>query len=128
MPQSVYGSGCIPLKPGSRDAVAELAEQFDGWLEWDEFELSEDCLSYAYNDIVTIGTAGDLGDFLEEIAERHASNGWAHFGEEWDDVTYLGPTEQARLDAEIADLERQAKAKLDALASASVQRGELASF
>lgn len=125
MPQSVYGSGCIPLKPGSHEALARLARQFDGWLEWDEFELSEHRLSYAYNDIVTIGTAGDLDDFLEEVAEQHASAGWAHYGEEWDDVCYFGPTEQARLDAEISDLERRTRSNLEALASVSAKRAAL---
>lgn len=127
MPQSVYGSGRIPLKVGSREAIAQLAEQFDGWLEWDQFDLTDDALCYAYNDIVGIGTAGDLDDFLEEIADHHASAGWAHYREEWDDVTYFGPTEQSKLDVEIADLERQAKSKLEALAAASARRTALAS-
>ncbi|MEI9890596.1 MAG: hypothetical protein WDN45_08365 [Caulobacteraceae bacterium] len=125
MPQSVFGSGCIPLKAGSHEAVAELAKQFDGWLEWDEFEFRNDSLSYAYNDVVGIGTAGDLDDFLEEIADHHASRGWAHYGEEWDDVRYLGSTEYLRLEAEIADLERRARSNLEALATASARRASL---
>lgn len=125
MPQSVYGSGCVPLKRGSRDAVAELAERFEGWLEWDEFELTDDRLSYAYNDIVGIGTAGDLDDFLEEVARRHASAGWAHYGEEWGEVRYLGPTEQSRLDAQIIDLQRRTTADLKMLADASARRAAL---
>ena len=70
MPQTVYGSGCVPLKPKSHAKVAKLAEQFNGWLEWDQFEFKDDCLIYAYNDIVGISTAGDLDDFLSEIAEN----------------------------------------------------------
>jgi len=126
MPQTVYGSGCVPLKPNSRAKVVKLAKQFDGWLEWDQFEFKDDSLIYAYNDIVGIGTAGDLDDFLLEIADEHAAAGWAHYGEEWDDVCYFGPTEQARLEAEITDLERRARATQENLVSASAKLAALA--
>ena len=121
MPQTVCGAGWAPLKPGSRAAVAELASQFDGWLEWDQFELRDDLLVYAYNDTVTIGTAGDLDDFLDEVAEHHAATGWAHYGDE-DDISYYGPTERMKLDAEISELESQVKATQEALAAAVAKR------
>ena len=123
MPQSVYGSGQVPLKPGARGAVAELASQFEGWLEWDEFELSEHMLSYAYNAIVGIGTAGDLDDFLLEVAERHAAGGWAHYGED-NQIEYFGPTLVDRLDAEIAELERRTSEIRLSLHSARAKRAD----
>jgi hypothetical protein len=122
MPQTVYGEGCVPLKPESLAQVVKLAKQFKGWLEWDQFEFRDGRLHYAYNDVVTIGTAGDLDDFLEEVAEKYAAAGWAHYGEEWDNVCYFGPTEQSKLDAEIADLERRARDTQEALAHALAGR------
>lgn len=124
MPQTVFGSGCVPLKPGSQAAIIELARQFDGWLEWDQFEIREDRLLYAFNDAVAIGTAGDLDDFLDEIAEHHAAAGWAHYGDE-DNISYYGPAQQLKLDAEITELERQLKATQEALAAAVLKRAAL---
>jgi hypothetical protein len=119
MPQNVSGSGKIPLKPGARETIAALADQFDGWLEWETFELTDTHLTYAYDDIVAIGTAGDLYDFLELIGEQHASTAWAHFGDE--DVTYYGPNEQVRVEAEIAQLEIQVKVAQDSLELAKLK-------
>ena len=124
MPQSVYGSGYIPLKPGCSAEVAALAREFDGWLEWDEFSLSEEHLAYAYNAVVGIGTASDLDDFLLEIAEKHAARGWAHYSED-DEVTYFGPTDRDRLDAEIADLERRSQDIRNSLSAARAKQAAL---
>ncbi len=117
MPQEVCGEGFIPLKSGARVKIEELAEHFDGWLEWDRFEFRDGGLAYAYDDIVCIGTAGDLDDFLDEIAADHAAAGWAHMSADCQ-ITYYGPNEQARLKAEIEDLQRQAAVTSAELAKA----------
>ena len=124
MPQTVAGYGSIPIKPGSRAAVAEAAEQFDGWLEWDQFELTDDRLTYAYDDIVTISTAGDLDDFFEEIACKHAAAARAHYDEDGDAYFY-GPDERHRLEAEIAEREAQVSAAERALATARAKYADL---
>ena len=125
MPQSVNGSGCIPLKPGNRAKVAKLAEPLNGWLDWSEFALNEDQLTYVYGDIVTIGTAGDLEDFLEEIAANYASAGWAHYGEREDDIYYFGPSEPAKLEAEIAEIQRRNRLIQEALINATAKLATL---
>ena len=102
--------------------IAELAERFDGWLEWDQFELTDAHLTYAYDDHVTISTAADLEEFLETIGEKYAVAGWAHFD---DDVTYYGPSEHAKLQAEIAQLGIELNAVQTSLAAA---RAKLASI
>jgi hypothetical protein len=107
MPQEVRGEGFIPLKPDARAKIIEMAELFEGWLEWDRFEFDHNGLSYAYDQIVTIGTAGDLFDFLDEIAADHAAAGWAHTGTDGE-INYYGPDEQARLQAEVQDLQNRA--------------------
>jgi hypothetical protein len=114
MSQDVRGEGHIPLKPRARAKVAKLAEEFDGWLQWDRFELTDAALDYAYDDNVTIGTAGRLDDFFDEIAAKHAKAGWAHYGPD-DEVTYYGPTERARLEAETSDREAQLVAAAESL-------------
>jgi hypothetical protein len=106
MPQFVRGEGCVPLKPGVRAEVAELAAGFDGFLVWDQFDLKDDRLSYAYDTEVGIDTAVDLSDFLDELAATCACAGWAHYGE-GDTVIYYGPTDRDRLEAEVAELERK---------------------
>ena len=125
MPQEVYGEGFIPLKPGARAKIEELAEPFEGWLEWDRFEFAKGGLAYAYDDIVTIGTAGDLDDFLEEIATDHAVSGWAHMGRHGQ-IAYYGPNEDARLKTEIDDLQRQAATTAADLAKAQARLVSLA--
>lgn len=120
MPQSVVGSGSISLKPGARPAVADLAERLNGWVEWDQFELSEDRLIYAYDDVVTIGTAGDLDEFFEEVASEHATQAWAHYSEDGE-VWVYGADERSRLQAEIAELEVRAAEAQKALADAQLR-------
>ena len=124
MPQSVVGYGSIPLKSGAKAAVADLAERFDGWIEWDQFELTDGQLTYAYDDIVTIGTAGDLDDFFEEIADNHAARVWTHYGDAgatW----YYGSDERMRLEAEIAELEAQEAAVREQLVAARTKLSAL---
>jgi len=120
MSQEVRGEGFIPLKPGARAKVEALAGEFEGWLSWDRLEFVEDGLGYAYDDVVTIGTAGRLDDFLEEVAADHAAAGWAHVGVDGE-ITYYGPSEQARLRAEIDTLQRQAAATSADLAKAQAR-------
>jgi hypothetical protein len=124
MPQSVAGYGSVPLKPGARPAVAELAGRFEGWIEWDQFELSDDRLTYAYDDIVTIGTAGDLDDFFEEIADNHAVKIWTHYGQDGE-TWYYGSDERSRLEAEIAELEAQERAVREELTEARAKLSAL---
>ncbi len=101
MTLSVSGEGCAPLKAGVGAEIAELAAQFDGFLAWDQFQLSDERLSYAYDAEVGIDNAIDLQDFLDEVAETYAAAGWAHYGE-GDSVIYYGPTARDRLETEIA--------------------------
>jgi hypothetical protein len=117
MPQSVVGYGSISLKPGAKTAIADLAEPFVGWLRWDQFELSDDRLTYAYDDIVTSGTAGDLDDFFDEIADNHAAQTWAHHGQDGG-TWYYGSDERSRLEAEIAELEAREKTVREELSEA----------
>src|ERR1700761_9027895 len=114
MPQNVVGYGSIPLKSGAKARIAEIAGEFEGWMEWDQFELSEDRLTYAYEAIVTIGKAGDLDGFFEEVASKHAAAGWAHYREDGE-VLYYGADERACLEIKISQLEAEAKAMETAL-------------
>lgn len=125
MPQEVRGEGFIPLEPGARAKIEELAERFHGWLEWDRFEFTDIGLAYAYDDIVGIGTAGDLDDLLDEIAADHAAAGWAHLGLDGE-ITYYGPNEQARLKVEIETLQHRAAATSADLAKAQARLAGLA--
>jgi hypothetical protein len=116
MPQEVYGYGEVVLKAGVRGDIQARLEDFLGWLEWDELQLTETTLTYAYSDIVTIGTASDLDDFLDELATNWAAEGWAHFYS--DQVAFYGPDEASKLRAEIAYREREMSIANAALATA----------
>jgi hypothetical protein len=97
MSADTYGSGELVILAKDRDAVQQIFDDFEGWLEFDlDFaDIGDDqlMLGYSWDQNVTISTAGDAEDIPADL-QAFAVDAWTHWSQP-DYCEFYGPTPEA---------------------------------